>query len=107
MSMCPHTRQSDPMDLETAFFCHDSPLRDRFRAQIRLWGFQFDGGGYYGVRMARRRSRANGIWEMSDRRFPAFPASSIGSSIVAKTFSVRPQDDPPSSQHEHAMQMLA
>jgi hypothetical protein len=68
MSMCPHTRQSDPMDLETAFFCHDSPLRDRFRAQIRLWGFQFDGGGYYGVRMARRRSRANGIWEMSVER---------------------------------------
>ena len=65
MSMCPHTRRSGPMGLETALFCHDSPLRARCRTQIRLWGFQFDGGGYYGARKARRRSRANGIWEMS------------------------------------------
>ena len=40
-----HTRQSGPMGLETAFFCHDSPLQARCRTQIRLWGFQFDGGG--------------------------------------------------------------
>ena len=45
MSMCPHTRRSDPMGLETAFSCHDSPLRVRCRTQIHLWGFQFDGGG--------------------------------------------------------------
>ncbi len=41
----PHTRRSGPMGLETAFFCHDFPLRARCRRQIRLWGLQFDGGG--------------------------------------------------------------
>ncbi len=60
-----HTRQSGPMGLEAAFSCNDSPLQARCRTQIRLWGFQFDGGGYYGARMARRRSRAKVIWEMS------------------------------------------
>ena len=44
MSMCPHTRRSGPMGLETTFFCHDSPLRARCRTQIRLWGFPFDTG---------------------------------------------------------------
>ena len=29
------------------------------------------GGGYYGARMARRRSRANSIWEISDSATPA------------------------------------
>ena len=75
MSMCPHNRRSGPMGLETAFFCDDSPLRARCRTQIRLWGFQFDGGYYYGARMAGARSRAKGIWEMSDYRgFHSRPA---------------------------------
>ena len=65
MSMCPHTRRSGLIGHPTAVFRPDSPLRVRCRTQIRLWGFQFDGGYYYGARMARRRSRANGIWEMS------------------------------------------
>ena len=39
------TRRSGPMDLETDFFCHDSPLRARCRTQIRLWSFQFRRGG--------------------------------------------------------------
>ena len=30
--------------LEAAFSCNDSPLQARCRTQIRLWGFQFDGG---------------------------------------------------------------
>ena len=47
MSMCPHTRRSGPMGLETAFFCHDSPLRVRCRTQIRLWDFDFDAGVLY------------------------------------------------------------
>ena len=45
MSMCPHTRRSGPMGLETVFSCLDSPPRARCRTQIHLWGFQFDGGG--------------------------------------------------------------
>ena len=44
MSICPHTRRSDPMDLETAVFRSDSPLRVRCGTQIRLWGFDFDAG---------------------------------------------------------------
>ena len=44
MSMCPHTRRSDPMDLEDAVFRPDSPLRVRCGTQIRLWGFDFDAG---------------------------------------------------------------
>ena len=44
MSMCPHTRRSGPMGLETTFFCQDSPVRARCRTQIRLGGFQFAGG---------------------------------------------------------------
>ena len=30
--------------IQTAVFRPDSPLRVRCRTQIRLWGFQFDGG---------------------------------------------------------------
>ena len=43
--MCPHTRRSGPMGLETAFSCHDSLLRGRCRTQIPLGGLQFDRGG--------------------------------------------------------------
>ena len=44
MSMCPHARRRDQMDGETAFFRPDSPFQVRCRTQIRLWGFQCDGG---------------------------------------------------------------
>ena len=44
MSVSPHPRRSDPMDLETAIIRPDSLLRVRCRTQIRLCGSDIDTG---------------------------------------------------------------
>ena len=50
---------------KTAIYRHDSASRARSRTKIHHWSLEFEGGRYSGTQMARRRSRANVIWEMS------------------------------------------